>query len=386
MDISNGAAAAPIVKTFTNILGRAFMIESVEFSAIRNELASLPDTLGKGASAQTRRVKNSDGYAVIPSPRSSEKASLQPGHPLPVGRGEGRGEGRDVDSLAAARANVDSTAQANAAPKRTATRMAKADNLKRPGLVLDYLAELTEPITQAKIFQGDTTYVVADEITCSSTVTIEGGAVFKYPSSSTTACLKLNNTLVCKTSSYCPAIFTAVDDDSVGDVAPNSTGSPSGFYANPAALHLYYLYGPLLSNVRFSYCQEAVRFEQSFQTSGATVSHSQFVNCVKGIVLTGTGGSSGTAIPLTVHNGLMAGVQYPLTANAYVIGNLLYHCTIDQSTTMITATASSDFTFVNSVLANIITLKTGSTVASGHHNEFLSLPAAIWHFSIPSFR
>src|SRR6266516_1645809 len=90
MDISNGAAAAPIVKTFTNILGRAFMIESVEFSAIRNELASLPDTLGKGASAQTRRVKNSDGYAVIPSPRSVEKVSFQPGHPLPAVRGEGR--------------------------------------------------------------------------------------------------------------------------------------------------------------------------------------------------------------------------------------------------------------------------------------------------------
>jgi len=117
----------------------------------------------------------------------------------------------------------------------------------------------------------------------------------------------------------------------------------------------------VLSNVRFSFCQEAVRFEQSFQTSGATVSHAQFVNCVKGIVLTGSGGSSGTAVPLTVHNGLMAGVQYPLTANTYVSGNLLYHCTIDQSTTMITATASSDFTFVNSVFANITTLKSGST-------------------------
>ena len=54
MDISNGAAAAPIVKTFTNILGRAFMIESVEFSAIRNELASLPDSVGKSASVPTR--------------------------------------------------------------------------------------------------------------------------------------------------------------------------------------------------------------------------------------------------------------------------------------------------------------------------------------------
>src|SRR5205814_8105068 len=40
VDIASGEAAAPIVKTLTNILGRTFMVESVKFSSIRCELSS----------------------------------------------------------------------------------------------------------------------------------------------------------------------------------------------------------------------------------------------------------------------------------------------------------------------------------------------------------
>jgi hypothetical protein len=40
--------------------------------------------------------------------------------------------------------------------------------------------------------------------------------------------------LVFKTTPWRPVIFTAKDDDSVGDQIRGSTGSPSGFYANPA--------------------------------------------------------------------------------------------------------------------------------------------------------
>ncbi|HTE89815.1 MAG TPA: hypothetical protein VK639_12710, partial [Terriglobales bacterium] len=194
-DSSDGAAAAAIVKQFTNLLGRSFLIESVDYNSIDRELAALPENAGKTAFAQPNHgiKKARRGYAKIPSPRPVE--------------------------------------QANAAEKPRAKRMASALNFeKRPGVALDYLAEISGNITQAKTFQGDTTYVLTAPVTCSSTVTIEGGAVFKYSSSSTTSYLKLSNTLTCKTSSYHPAIFTAVDDDSVGDAAPGSTGWPSGFY------------------------------------------------------------------------------------------------------------------------------------------------------------
>jgi len=249
---------------------------------------------------------------------------------------------------------------------------------KRPGVIIDLLEELTVNVTQTKTFRGDTTYVVSGQITCSAPVTIEGGAVFKYPSSPT-AFIKLNNTLSCKTSSYHPAIFTAIDDDTVGDWAPGSSGSTIDpntqqqiYYANPA-LHLYYLYSPSLSNLRFSHCREAVRIEANVDTSSATVSHSQFVNCVKGIVITGSGSGDGTATPLTVNNSLLAHVDYPLTVNVNAAESFIYHCTIDNSVQLITATGYSSFTFVNSVLANVTTLKSGPTSVSGNYNGFYNV-------------
>jgi len=64
-----------------------------------------------------------------------------------------------------------------------------------------------------------------------------------------------------------------------------------------------------------------------------------------------------------------------LTANIAAYGNTLYHCTIDNCTQLITSSSSgADFTFINSVLANVTTLKTGSTDAYGHHNGFYHCP------------
>jgi hypothetical protein len=196
-DLAEGKAAAPIVKTFTNILGRSFLIESVEFGSIDKELASLPEGAARSASAPPHRDlrKLRSRYAEIPSPRSAEQAS--------------------------------------AAPDRKTTRVAKADIHTRPGVALDILAEISGNITTAKIFQGDTTYVLLASVTCSAAVTVEGGAVFKaYPGTY----LKLSNTLTCKASSYRPAIFTSKDDDTIGDPAPGSTGTVSGFYGNPAPM------------------------------------------------------------------------------------------------------------------------------------------------------
>jgi len=191
-DFAGGESATPIVKTFTNVLGRAFMIESVEFKSITSKLASLPGNANKSASVRPRRAKKSFGYAAIPSPRSDE--------------------------------------QAGAAPRRTSTQLARLDLRKRPGVVLDAYAEIGGPITGTKTFQGDTTYFVSAPVNCNGAVNLES-AVFKFPNSTgnnpITAYLKINNSLTCKTSSYRPCIFSAGDDESIGE-SLSGGGGPAG--------------------------------------------------------------------------------------------------------------------------------------------------------------
>src|SRR5207247_736395 len=153
---------------------------------------------------------------------------------------------------------------------------------------------------------------------------IEGGAVFKYPNSPganpATAYIKLNTSPICKTSSYRPAIFTAADDDTIGEVVTTQiwashTGNPQGkYYANPA-LWVSYI-SSTLANMRFSYAQEGIRVEGSSAIS-STISHAQLVNCIRGIVLTGDdGSSSGSGLGVTLNSSLMANVQYPFISLA----------------------------------------------------------------------
>src|SRR5437660_3893866 len=113
---------------------------------------------------------------------------------------------------------------------------------------------------------------------------------------------------------YRPAIFTAVDDDKIGDIPSASTHviNASG-YANPA---LNLTSTATLSGCRFLYAKIAV---QNASAGGAsiTVNHSQFVNCLKGLSLTLSGSgscpSSGAGAVLTLNNVLMANVGSPVT-------------------------------------------------------------------------
>jgi hypothetical protein len=79
-------------------------------------------------------------------------------------------------------------------------------------------------------------YYVSGTVSLSGTNIFEAGTVIKM---ATNASIVLSSgfftpRLVLKTTPWRPVICTAKDDDSVGDQISGSTGSPSGFYANPA--------------------------------------------------------------------------------------------------------------------------------------------------------
>ncbi len=362
---ASGESAAPVVKEIVNREGRTFLLESVEFASVETELKSLPD---RWVGALNRnRTRLEARYAAMPAPNAQNHVRLM----------------------------------ASMAPDS-----ARAASVYKPmGLAIDYFATLGGTISGVKIFEGDTTFFVAGPVYCTGTVYFEGGAIFKYPysiggGSPTTAFIRLASSVYCSASGYSPTLFTSGDDDSIGeiidyDVWNGVTGSTEGkHYANPA-LWLYYNYFPSISNMRFSFCQEGVRSENNFQTSGTTISHSQFVNCIRGIVLTGAGSGSGSSggVPLTVNNALMAGVHYPVTANASASGNVLRHCTVDNSVRLVTANSSSSFTFLNSVFANVTNLVSGPASLSGSYNGFSPTTASLfgsvgtrWTTAYPPFQ
>ena len=100
------------------------------------------------------------------------------------------------------------------------------------GLVLDYQT-VNSSLTNYT-FQGDTTYYISGTVNLFGTNTFEGGTVIKYTNN---ASINVTYPALVQTlpAAYRPVIFTARDDNSVGETINDSTGSPaSGSYANPA--------------------------------------------------------------------------------------------------------------------------------------------------------
>jgi RHS repeat-associated protein/uncharacterized delta-60 repeat protein len=346
-DAPPGAVGAPVAKELVTREGRTFLIESVEYSSIQQQLKSLPPCLPRRASIDKGGGKAKKlNYAAIPT---------------------------------AARKDT----RADAAPKSGAERMARTAFAKSSGVVIDYIATvggtLNSPVPP---FKGDTTYFVSGAVVCNGAVTIEGGAVFKYKHQTVTpvgfASIKFNNTITCKTSTYRPAIFTAVDDDSVGETLNGYSGSGyqqpvrTDGYANPA-VWLANLNSQNLTHFRFSYCQEAVRVEGTVASN--VLAHAQLAKCIRGIVITGCG--SGCSTPITVNNTLFASVFAPVTISKSGSTLVFWHCTVQNSpsvTNLVTATASGSCMFSNCLFANITANVSGPASVNGDYNGFYSAP------------
>ncbi|HTX21667.1 MAG TPA: hypothetical protein VMD27_07410 [Candidatus Aquilonibacter sp.] len=345
---TNSLGGAPVGKQFTTIAGRTFLIESVLYPSIEREMESLP---ASGTPiAQTTLLRHSGklglGYAGLPK--------LAP------------------------------AGQVKVKPSGMAKQLAMVDLKKHGGVVIDYVGldgSLNDPVT----FQGDTTYYVSGAVYCNGDVTIEGNAVFKYDNLWATGCnpcfIQVNSTVECKTGPYRPAVFTAVDDDTVGDsmdgVSPYYTGTidlaDDGGYADPAIWDTCY---NTFENCRFSYATLALtaNYDENFSTTYTTVNDSQFVDCIMGIQMTGIG-YGGSGISLLMNNCLLANVQYPFYFSApadypYVYG---YNCTIANSDQLIGEDEGTPGAyFYNSIFANVDNLGVGADWLYGNNNGFYS--------------
>ena len=132
-------------------------------------------------------------------------------------------------------------------------------------------------------FKSGVTYYFDTLIELYGKTTIEGGAVIK-PDWYTDAGLIVLGTLDCKTEPYLPAIFTSVDDDSVGEYLGFSQddGPPLAIKTGIPYLDLTSAKSSAISNLRMAYADWGVSTPTNF--SRLDVWDCQFVQCNYGVV------------------------------------------------------------------------------------------------------
>jgi hypothetical protein len=223
------------------------------------------------------------------------------------------------------------------------------------GFVLDYQT-VNSSVTNYT-FQGDTTYYISGNVYLYGTNTFEGGTVIKYATNSSLYVYTTTN--VWLAGSYRPVIFTAKDDNSVGDTISGSTGSPAGYYANTC---IFFGLGSSIfgfSNFRMSYANYGILWLPA--GTHPTYADGQFVNCGYGIVGATT----------YLRNLLFSHVTNDLNA---INGTFdAQNCTFDSGNTLMAGNATA-FAFTNCLFANLtnITTPSGSALYASHNGFYNS--------------
>ncbi len=223
----NRRKGIPVAKHWRVIDGRSFIIEEVSFARIAPRLRNLQ--------AATQPNARTDTLLASTAPASKLRLPAAPAARLPSTR---------------------SIQLAAAAPDTS-------------GFVVDLDLESGSDLR----LEGDKTYVVRGTVNLNNVV-IEGGTCLKYDRD---ACVNIFGPVQCLTRPYSPAVFTAIDDDSVGETLEESTGQPSGWYAG-CALALWEAADLKYLNVRYAYGGIY------FCNGNFSLSHSQFGSCYSALL------------------------------------------------------------------------------------------------------
>jgi len=279
-------------------------------------------------------------HCLVESTPFSRLASLLQNLPSPSGQAALK---RGADSL------IGKVFQGRVFPARN-TNETKSQSLQlaglnssSPGVAIDYATATSQTNFT---FQGDTTYFVSSNVTLSGTTTLEGGAVIKFTNNpNAKLSISAAGSLVFKTAPYRPAILTSMDDNTVGESIPGSTGSPTNF--NGAT----YLSGPDTNTtyqyLRFSYAGTAIEAYTPHE-----VSHCQFFRCSTAI-----SGTDNAALKLRNVLFSSCGTLVSIGSGDTVAGE---HLTIDQATTLFHSSLSTKLT--NSIITGVTNIGTNVTL------------------------
>ena len=262
---SDRDSGIPVDKHWEILEGRTFLIEEISFRRmipfLRNLQASLEPATGTTARLASKTT--SPNRAGLKSLLAGSKVSLPRVSESKHGITPPTNTVRGVLSHNLLLPPI----QMATVPSKSSIRLASVQP-KASGVVLDFnLVNATN-----MVLQGDTTYVVASNSTINLTGTnggasvIEGGCVVKFERG---ARINFHGPIQCMTGPYRPAVFTSVDDNSVGTAIGN--GTPTGRYAD-CALSLGA--GGDLKYVNVRYAKKAI-----YSAADYSVSHSQFLFC-----------------------------------------------------------------------------------------------------------
>ncbi|MDB6016693.1 MAG: hypothetical protein JWR19_1182 [Pedosphaera sp.] len=325
--VGTASEEVPVNKQWSNFDGRTVLVEEVPVSQIQPQL----DTLPPAPAATTAQLHTSPDSVL-------HRLALQRLLPEP-----------------------------KFAVKGTSGFKLAALSTDTKGLVLDY----TVATSQSNFtFQSDSTYFVSGTLNLSGTTTIEGNTVVKYANTNL-AELSISGTLNCQTAPYRPAVFTAKDDNSVGEIISGSTGTPSGYYAFTALWCSGISPGADLNYVRILNASTGVRV---IGTAVTSLRNSQFVHCDTSVFAL----SSAT---LNVRNTLL--YQSGTYALRALFGStaLCEHLTVDQASTLIGGSSSTVF-LTNSLLAAITNwgIFTGGNNATNADSSIFQTVGAASHY------
>jgi len=164
--------------------------------------------------------------------------------------------------------------------------------------------------------------------------------------------MRVYGNVVFNSGAYHPAVFTAVDDNTVGAAISGSTGTPSGTYGSYLRLMGS---SAQVTDARFSYASFGLIISAN---TVCIVRNVQFVNCGEGIfALANT----------TVNNGLFANVVEDFWGTSATV--LAEHCTFANATGV--APMTMTILMTNCVLANITYVY---STEGGGNNGFYNCP------------
>jgi hypothetical protein len=236
----------------------------------------------------------------------------------------------------------------------------------KKGLVLDYMT--LNYNTNAFTFQGDTTYYISGTVNLTGTNTFEGGAVIKYTNGATINMSGASASLVINwlTDLYRPVIMTARDDNTEGDTISGSSGSPSGYYANPA-LEIQNASAQTLSNFRIAYARQAILVSDN---GAVSFYNGQLINCQNAVTLANS--------PVYLRNVLFADIITNFDETASGTGDV-QNATFNDIEYLSAESANNALTLnlTNCVLANVTNLFAGTytNAANAGTNGFYNCPA-----------
>jgi hypothetical protein len=322
---NQGKSGVGVAKSWTQLEGRDLLVEEVPVKELEEELKALPQSAGARMKAPQKAGQAASKQIVLPGAPLS-----QPG----------------TNQMQLAMGPMDSK-----------------------GVVVDWVLTIDVEETDYR-FQTDYTYYISDTVNLRGTTVFEGGTVLKYAQGASLN-VEYPATVVMESSEYRPVVFTAKDDDAVGETLAISTGDPTTrFYADPAINYVggSETNGISLSNFRICHASTAVC--ANGQLVAVNLRNGQIVRCDRGVY------SDGQAV-VYVRNVLFArfGTAFSfMNSSAYVENSTFAGIPSGSSYVMVHNLGSQTPITVNaanSVFANITSFCPNPwALVTGHDNGF----------------